>query len=66
MPIYEYDCQDVCSDPGCPCPVDRLCKYKDADKPMECPKCERPLRRKVSASSFILQGGGWAKDGYSG
>ena len=35
-----------------------------------CPKCqeqnvETPVKRLLSATNFILQGGGWASSGYS-
>lgn len=62
MPIYEYKC------PACGRKFDELRKVEDRDKPATCPQetCAHEAVKQVSASSFELKGGGWARDGYSG
>ena len=53
MPIYEFECSH------CGHRFDRLQKLSDAD-PVDCPACGAPqVRRRVSAPSFRLAGGGW-------
>ena len=53
MPIYEFECAD------CGNRFDRLQKLSDAD-PTDCPSCSKPsVRRRVTAPSFRLAGGGW-------
>lgn len=53
MPIYEFECSQ------CGHRYDRLQKLSDAD-PVDCPECGAPkVRRRVSAPSFRLAGGGW-------
>lgn len=53
MPIYEFECSQ------CGHRFDRLQKLSDAD-PADCPECGAPqVRRRVSAPSFRLAGGGW-------
>lgn len=64
MPIYEYKC------PKCGAEQERLVRSTEAPPP-DCPDCSTPeepvpMTKKVSATSFILKGGGWEKDGYSG
>ncbi len=53
MPIYEFACAD------CGHGFERLQKLSDAD-PIDCPACARPsIKRRISAPSFRLAGGGW-------
>ena len=53
MPIYAFSC-DACGHD-----FDRLQKLSDPD-PDACPECGKPaVRRKVTAPSFRLAGGGW-------
>jgi len=57
MPIYEYEC------PSCGHRFEKLVRI-NADVP-PCEKCESAdVRKLVSASGFILKGGGWYKDHY--
>ena len=59
MPIYEYRC------PDCEHDFEELMKFSDPTPP--CPNCEGlAAERRVSKTSFILKGGGWYKDLYSG
>ena len=57
MPTYEYECTkghhfEV---------VQRM-----TDEPLKrCTQCRSKVQRLISASSFILKGGGWYSDGYS-
>lgn len=30
-----------------------------------CPNCGKETERQIEKTSFLLEGGGWAKDGYS-
>ena len=53
MPIYEYQCQ------ACHKQMEALQKISDAPL-RDCPNCGEPaLKKKVSAASFRLKGGGW-------
>jgi putative FmdB family regulatory protein len=60
MPLYEYGC-DACG-------KTLEIQQKLADAPLvTCPECgKNALRKIISATSFVLKGGGWYKDGYSG
>ena len=53
MPIYEYQCQE--------CGHELEAIQRLADDPLtECPVCAKPgLKKRVSAPSFRLAGGGW-------
>ena len=60
MPLYDYAC-DSCGH--------RLeVQQKLSEDPLTlCPNCQgEHLRRLISATAFVLKGGGWYKDGYSG
>ncbi len=66
MPIYEYKCKK------CRHKFEVTARMKDPP-PTQCPKvvegeppCDGEIERLVSLTSFSLQGGGWASDGYSG
>lgn len=53
MPIYEFDCT------ACGHGFERLQKMSDAD-PSACPACGKAsVKRRLSAPSFRLAGGGW-------
>lgn len=60
MPIYEYQCSK--------CGEELEVIQKFSDEPLvTCPECkENCLEKRTSASAFMLKGGGWYKDGYSG
>jgi putative FmdB family regulatory protein len=60
MPLYEYECQT------CFILWEEL--QKISDPVIEtCPFCEAANPKKlISAVNFVLSGGGWYKDGYSG
>jgi len=62
VPIYEYRC------PTCGRRFEEMRKSDRRDEPATCPAdgCGQHAVRLVSAVSFELKGGGWAKDGYSG
>ena len=61
MPIYEYACS------ACEHEFEKLQKFSDPPE-TECPHCLQTgtVAKKLSASAFILAGGGWYKEGYSG
>ena len=57
MPLYEFVC------PHCGKELEAIQKYNDP-YPI-CEECQKEMVKKISVStSFILNGGGWAKDGY--
>ncbi len=52
MPTYEYEC------PKCPRVFE--VRQRISEKPLEtCDVCGGPVHRLLSASTFILKGGGW-------
>jgi len=59
MPTYDYECQK--------CGFEFEREQRITEDPIKtCPKCKsRKAKRLLSASSFILKGGGWYADGYS-
>lgn len=67
MPIYEYKVKPKYQ--GCDyCKDGFEIKQKTTDDPLKkCPKCESPLEKLVSKTTFQLKEGGvgWAKNGYS-
>lgn len=59
MPTYEYICRD------CNHAWEEEQSIKDTAI-TTCPKCkEETAVRQISAGSFVLAGGGWAREGYS-
>jgi putative FmdB family regulatory protein len=58
MPTYIYGCD--------PCQQTMEVVQSIKDKPgYPCPSCGENMYRVIQSTSFALQGGGWAKDGYS-
>lgn len=58
MPIYEYACE------SCGHRFEKLVRINA--EPPSCPECEGVVKKLISASSFVLKGGGWYRDGYGG
>lgn len=58
MPVYEYQCE------SCRSTSTLLVKSFDAAVPI-CQSCNKPMKKLLSQTSFVLKGGGWAADGYS-
>lgn len=60
MPIYEYECG------ACGSGFEELQLGREAPTP-SCPSCrsDAEVRRRISASSFVLKGGGWYRDLYA-
>ncbi|TNE92900.1 MAG: zinc ribbon domain-containing protein [Deltaproteobacteria bacterium] len=56
MPIYEYACE------SCGHRFEKLVRLNA--EPPPCPECGAGVKKLISASSFVLKGGGWYKDGY--
>lgn len=59
MPTYVYRC------PACGKTEELVQKITEKQAPM-CPdeECKTRMESVISATSFILKGSGWAKDGY--
>ncbi len=58
MPIYEYRC-DACND-------EFEVTQKISDDPLRtCPKCNGPVEKLISQSSFVLKGSGWYLTDYA-
>ena len=58
MPIYEYAC------PDCGHRFEAMQKFSD-DPVRDCPSCKaQNVKKLISATSFVLKGGGWYKDHY--
>lgn len=73
MPIYEYRCQDCghqferrmkMSDDNPPCPKPDPHHDYQTDGTYEPAPCGGETVKQISRTSFVLKGGGWAKDGY--
>ena len=61
MPTYEY----ICTATTCRHAWETEQSIKD-DALTECPEChQQTAKRQISATSFVLKGGGWYADGYS-
>ena len=56
VPIYEYECAM--------CGGQKEVLQKHYDPTPVCYSCKSEMRKKISVSSFSLQGSGWAKDNY--
>ena len=56
MPLYDLHCK-------CGYEEEKILKL-DQEPPL-CPKCGHQLKKVISATTFVLKGGGWAADGYS-
>jgi len=59
VPTYDYECLK-CNKPF-------SAEQRIVDPPLtECPnkKCKGEAKRLISATSFVLKGSGWEKDGY--
>jgi putative FmdB family regulatory protein len=58
LPTYEYQCQK--------CSFEFEREQRITEDPIKtCPECKsRKAKRLLSASNFILKGGGWYADGY--
>lgn len=60
MPTYEYRC-DACTHEF------EIEQRITADRLKKCPKCKKmKLVRLIGTGNFILKGGGWYADAYSG
>ena len=60
MPLYEYKCSK------CDKIIDKFyVSYKERKNKIECPDCGSLAIYKLSNTSFILKGNGWANTGYS-
>lgn len=60
MPIYEYECQ-TCHE------ITTITENSNKVKSfIKCEHCDCEAKKIISKSTFILNGTGWAKDGYSG
>ncbi len=62
MPVYEFRCGQ------CDHVFELRRHMVERDEPAECPKCQCPAKRLMSAASFRLKpgaSGGWADTGYS-
>ena len=80
MPIYEYECTrcghqfektvSLANPPKevlCPAPYERTVAINSlTGEPLSevSNTCDGQCKRLISRTSFILKGGGWAKDGY--
>lgn len=59
MPIYEYQCE------SCGKVFEKMESINSENKAQPCVSCGAEAKRKISASSFQLKGGGWYSSGYS-
>lgn len=59
MPIYEFQCTE-CKN------IDEVfMQFSDAP-PTECSKCNKPVQKILSQTSFALKGSGWYASDYKG
>jgi putative FmdB family regulatory protein len=59
MPIYEYRCK------ACEKTFEVIQRFDDGPL-RKCRECSGKLEKLVSRSAFLLKGGGWYAEGYSG
>lgn len=60
MPIYEFQCEE------CDHRSEKLVRSEKSVANCTCDECgSSELVRLISASTFILKGGGWYADGYT-
>ncbi len=59
MAIYEFVCR-------CGFKFEEIISIKVEAKTYKCSKCGGSAKKIMSQTSFKLEGGSWAKDGYSG
>lgn len=59
MPIYEYKCTK------CEHITEQMFSISTFPSFIECPFCTNKAHKIISMNSFVLSGGGWAKDGYT-
>lgn len=63
MPLYDFECQHCGAQAK-----DRMFNINNVPQAIRCPNTECPplsMTRLVGASTFVLRGDGWAKDGYA-
>lgn len=60
MPTYEYRCKTA----ECSHITEKTCKFQERYDSPECEKCGGETEQIISTTSFVLQGTGWARDGY--
>jgi len=56
MPLYDFKCEH--------CEHEEELFIKLYARAPECPSCGRSMIKLISATTFILNGTGWAKDNY--
>lgn len=57
MPIYEYSCEE--------CGAQFEVMQKVGSDAPDCQNCgSRKVKKMISATSFVLKGSGWYRDGY--
>ena len=56
MPIYDFKCNNCQNTFNLLLPV---------NSKADCEECGQPAERLIGNSAFILNGGGWFKDGYT-
>jgi len=56
MPIFQYECLE-CEN------IEEVWIHGNEEN-VVCSKCGGELKKLISASTFILKGGGWFSDGY--
>lgn len=59
MPTYTWKCDS----PGCDRRAELFERISERSHP-SCPDGHGPMRSVLSASTFVLRGGGWYADGY--
>lgn len=61
MPVYEYECENCGREFEVNFPI-----TENLPEELNCSRagCKGMAKRKISHSSFILSGDGWAKDNY--
>lgn len=61
MPIYEFKCTNT----ACNNVEEHLLRHSDP-LPTNCEKCDSPIQKMVSQTSFALKGSGWYVTDYKG
>jgi putative FmdB family regulatory protein len=60
VPLFDYRCSNCCTF------KEVIRSLENLSEEIVCSECGEPMEKMISTTNFILRGGGWEKDGYTG